>query len=329
MSYIYSTNQRDPFKFHLQEEKMSLLRAKTQMNVQQTLYETKENTQDRNIFENNLSNPFDFNNDFIRGLTDRYKKEIDMLKCYINKINKEVRKRLDIEIPLLTEELTKEEDMNEFLKLFNDAFMRLQNPEYINPLFKLYDDHIGNMEVELKQYKLLCTKYESQITDLTKENNNLRENLMIKTNEFKDLLRVRVEGKIMIYDEEYIKQVDVRNDLLSRENEILLLNYQNLSKEFTNFQSLYTDTHKEHLDKIALYDTISDELHRVNTVLDNAIYRAQVNENKVLELTGVISKLELERPNLIGQIEHLRSDNTSLTEAVDFYKNYINKLNNL
>jgi hypothetical protein len=329
MSFIYSQTQRDPFKFHLQEEKMSLLRAKTQMAVQRDLYETKENISEKQLVVENHYGTHDFNNDFIKTLTDRYKKEIDLLKTYINKINGEIRKRLNIEIPLLSEEsATKAEDMNEFLVLLNDAFMRLQNPEYINPLFKLYEDLIGNLEGELKQYKQLCTRYEGKISDLTKENGSLRENLMVKTNELKDLLRVRVDGK-MIYDEDYIKQVDVRNDLLSRENEILLLNYQHLAKEFGNFQNLYSDKHKENLDKIALYDTISEELHRVNTVLDNAIYRAQVNETKTIELSEIVSRLELERSNLSTQVEHFRSENKSLAEAVDFYKNYINKLNNL
>jgi hypothetical protein len=326
MSYIYST-QRDPFKFQLQEEKMSILRAKTQMNLQQTLYDIKENIPDKNLIEN-PPNYSDLNNDFLRTLTDRYKKEIDMLKTYINKLNKEIRKQLNIEVPLLTEDITKEEDMNEFLKLFNEAFMKLQNPEYVNPLFKLYEDHITSIENELKQYKQLCMKHEAQISDMVKENNTLRENLMVKTNELKDFLRVKVDGKMM-YDEEYIKQVDVRNDLLSRENEITFLNYQNLQKDFTNFQNLYSDKHKECLEKIALYDTISDELHRVTSVLDNAMYRAQFNENKTLELSEVVSKLELDNSNLISQMEHFKNDNKSLSEAVDFYKNYINKLNNL
>jgi chromosome segregation ATPase len=331
MSLHYSTN-RDPFKFHLQEEKVSQLRAKTQMDMKQSLYHTKDISRENNSlneFNNIFHENADFNNEFIRNLTDRYKKEIDMLKNYIHKVNKEIRKQLNIEIPALTEELTKEENMNEFLNLLNEAFKRLQNPEYVNPLFKLYEDHINNLEAELGKYKQLCTKYETQITEFTKENSSLRDNLILKTNEQIDLLKVRSSGGKMIYDEEYIKQVDMRNDLLSRENEILLLNYQNLTNEFNNFNNLYADKHKESLEKIALYDTISDELHRVNTVLDNAMYRAQINENKTMELSEAVSRLEMEKTNLVSQVESLRSDNKNLIEAVDFYKNYINKINNI
>jgi hypothetical protein len=278
---------------------------------------------------NSLNDNSNFENDFIKNITNRYKKEIEILKSYINKLNHEIRKKLNIEIPLLSEELLKETNTNELLKIFNESLSKLQNFEYINPIFKLYEENIKKLEEELKIYKKLNKSYENQITEFVKENNYLRECIIIKETELRDQYRIKLSNSDkMIYDEDYIRMVDERNNILSRENEIILNNFHKISQELLDYQIIFNEKHRENIEKINHFDNLKEELDRVNNIVDNLILNNKINEDKIVDLTDKNSKLEIDKNNLLLQIENLKNENKGINEALEFYKNYIYNINN-
>jgi hypothetical protein len=63
---------------------------------------------------------------------------------------------------------------------------------------------------------------------------SLRQNLLLKTNKCKDLLKLKLEEPSwIVYNSEFIQSLEDRNNLLIKENKI----YQNLSKELFEFLS--------------------------------------------------------------------------------------------
>jgi hypothetical protein len=270
-----------------------------------------------------------FENEFIKLVTKRYKSEIDTLRSYINVLNHEIRKKLNIEIPILSEEVLKKTETNELIFLFNESITKLQNFEYINPIFKLYEDNINALNNELKHYKTLTKRYENQISELTRENTTLRENLLISQTELKEKLSLKLSNnENLVFDQDYVRQLDERNNMLSRENEILLTNYQSINQEMVDFQMTFNEKYRESLEKIGIYDSLEDENKKLTSVLDNRILLNQANEDKIIELSDKNSKIEIERNNMQMQIEQLRNEIKGTNEALQFYKNYIYNINN-
>jgi hypothetical protein len=270
-----------------------------------------------------------FENEFIKLVTNRYKNEIDVLKSYINVLNHEIRKKLNIEIPILSEEILKKTETNELIVLFNESITKLQNFEYINPLFKLYEDNINALNSELKHFKTLSKKYENQISELTRENNTIREKLTVVQNDLIEKFSLKLSNKEnLIFDEDYIRQLDERNNILSRENEILLTNYHTINQQLVDFQMSFNEKYRESIEKISLYDKIEEDNKKLTSALDNGILLNHTNEDKIIDLTNMISKLEIDRNNNQKEVEQLRSEVRGLNEALQFYKNYIYNINN-
>ena len=282
----------------------------------------------------------DHNNDYLKSLIGSSRNEINLLKGYINRLNKEIRKNMNMEIPLLEniQETTHKDEYESLFNFFNESINRLINPEYLNPILSIYDNHIINLESEIKHYKGLCLKYENAVSGLVKENSNVREEILIKNNEMRELLKFKLEsgrGKdrdnlitnlSSPLDHEFLTSLEERNNLLSRENEILAVNYQKINKELIDFSLTYSEKHKECLEKIQMYETFNEEFNKVNHALDNALLNGQVCESKVYELSEIITRLEIEYNNLKAECERYRLENISLVEANSFYKNYIQKI---
>jgi hypothetical protein len=266
-----------------------------------------------------------FENEFIKIITNRYKHEIETLKSYINILNHEIRKKLNIEIPILSEETLKNTERNDIILLFNQSITKLQNFEYINPLFKLYEDNITALTTELKNYKTQTKKYEN----LTKENTTLRENLSQLQFDLKEKLTLKLSNnENLIFDQDYISQLDERNNILSRENEIMLTNFQSIRQELIDFQMTFNEKYRESLEKISIYDRLDEDNKKLSAVLDNRILLSQASEDKIIELSEKASKLEIERNGMQIQVEQLRNEIRGTNEALQFYKNYIYNINN-
>lgn len=338
-------------------------------------------------------------NNFFNSLLKKYRDEIKLLKDYINRLQKVLRRNLNIEIPFLLEageikpviaynnenkidleykqdkkenennsekkenkiksqydnidmvseksqrflntqinleKYQKDQNFNynlnlQFLKdYFDETLSSLINIEYINPILITYDNHVKILEEEITQMKTSCKKYETKIIDLTQENKALRENLLIKANELKDIVNIRVEStynKGIVYDEEYFKQIDERNNILSKENEIILLNYQKIYNEYIEFQANYLEKHNENMKKVEIFDKIYEQLNQANINIDNLILKNQICENKLCELVEKNTKDEVELEAYRLEFHKLKSEIQSLTESNIFYKNLISKMN--
>lgn len=371
MSGINSNrSSSDPFKFPLQEEKFNDIRRLSNLNMNgeinkllslskdksnkererdsKSLYngemqileskEKEQNTLNGSLISN--SSYLDHNNDFIKLLLEKHKNEILVLKSYINRLNKEIRKGMNIEVPLLGCEPENEKNsfssnnLESIFKYFEESINRLMNPDYLNPILSIYDNHILNLENEIRHYKSLSSKYESTINELTKENKTIREDILLKNSEIKELLRTKLENdpsgnglSLLPIDMDFIKSLEERNNLLSKENELLALNYQKVSKELFEFSNNYSEKHREYVEKISVYDTLLEEFKKLNSALDSYMLKNQISESKIYELSDSIAKVEIEKENLRLECEKFRTENQSLIEANTFYKNYIQKIN--
>jgi hypothetical protein len=343
---------RDAFKFSLQEEKINTMRRLANAKLKGAENNLDDDDNDNEARDkksvtsyNDNSEHLDHNNIYLKSMIEKFKLEIETLKSYITRLNREIRKNLNMDIPGLNDldilNLHSNINSNEhnsiddtFVKFYNDSINRLLNPEYLNPIFSIYDNHIFNIENELKHYKQLCTKYETKITELSKENNSIRETVAIKCNELKDLLKIKNESdpnsnSNTILDLEFISALENRNNILSKENEILAINYQKVSKELFEFSMIYGEKHKESVEKIQLYDNLQHEYTKLTNILDSTIVKNQINENKIYELTELIAKNEIDKENLKLECNKFRSEISNLAEANNFYKNFINKINSV
>ena len=178
------------------------------------------------------------------ALNSKSKKEISALKQYIQKMNEQIRLQLRMELlPSLEEKLVEyskkiknEKDLNEkCYESINDWINQILNVDYIDPLINLYDRYIKCLEEELKNSKKMNKKYENTITKLVNENNDLRSQLLVNEEEMKNFLGVRNGGGdgsgMLVTDRDYILKLEERNQLLSKENEILFVNYSKIQNE--------------------------------------------------------------------------------------------------
>ena len=132
----------------------------------------------------------------------------------------------------------------------------------------------------------------------------------------------------IIYDEDYIKKLDERNNFLSQENEIIIFNYQNIYNEFINFQTIYLEKHNENLKKTEIFDKICEQLNQANNNIDNLVLKNQICENKISELVERNTKIEMDNETFNLEIQSLRNENNILNESNLFYKNFIANINN-
>jgi len=356
-------------------------------------------------------------NNFFNSLLVKYREEIKFLKDYINRLHKEFRKNLNLEIPFLeefdkinylknknttsvnittkkanlseiieTEEEIKinqninpnfpvnenkesfisylnneekkliekknhlvsnninniknkyklqKEDLAlniEFLKNYLDeASTSLINIDYINPILIIYDKNIKCLGDEIENLKKINKCYEKKIIEFTQENKTLRETLLVKAQELKDLTNIKLQSCIntgIVYDEEYFKNLDERNNSLSKENEIILLNYQKVYNEYIHFQTDYLEKHNENMKKIEIFDKVYEQLNQAKVNIDNLILTNQICENKISELVEKNIKIEEEIEKYKLEAQQLKNENLNLNESINFYKNLIAKINN-
>jgi hypothetical protein len=271
----------------------------------------------KNLKKNNLDN--DKEKDSSSSLVSKYQKEISFLKNYIQKINTHIiRKKLNMEIipsleegfALFSEKIKNGEDHSKlFEDTINEWMNRLFNVNYINPLITLYENYIQNLEEELKKSKEMNKKYENNIVKLVNENNNLRNNLIIKEEELKNFLEVRNESgdssSLIIMDRDYIMKVEERNQLLSKENEILLINYNKLQNEFMQSKSGIGFNSNEFNDM--KYQKLNQNFLKMENDYKILLGQKDINQKKLIEISEKNNDLEIENINLKKEIEIYKS----------------------
>ena len=222
-------------------------------------------------------------------LVNQYKKEITILKKYIERINYEIRKNLNIEIPSIEsgyQSLLNSSEISE--KIIDEWLNKLFNIEYINPLFQLYDTHIQNLNNELNLSKNILKQSESKINDLITENNNLRNDLTIRNNELKNMLEIKDDNGIII-NRDYVMKLQEKNKILSKENDILLMNIENLKKIYQSNININNNI-QNYEELLKLYNELMEK-HRI------LLEKLKINEIRIVELTEKCSRLEIENEN--------------------------------
>lgn len=326
-----ANSKYDPFKFKLQEEKLAgitnpLNFNKSKMHISDTNDEKQNVTLnskplDEGIINNlNLTNEFS-SNIYLKKIIDGYKEEIGSLKSYIIRVNDELVKN---NITLNTPNIIKQEIefTNDYDKFINEACKKLLNFKYINPLLDMYDNHLLNIEKELKNATQLLSKYEARIKELTNENSSLREQLELKNVELRQIYDKKImSNSQIVYDEECILSVEERSNILSRENEILLNNLQKVSQQLLEFQINYSEKYNESVEKIMVFDKINIGYEDLKIKFDQCLMKLQLTESKMNEMIEKNAKLELCCENLVAENNNLRSDNKYLEGTLNILRN--------
>ena len=266
--------------------------------------------------------PIDQTNTYLQSLTEQYRKEITFLKQYISRINTEIRKNLNIQIPSLEEGLTLaiKDDSPINQANLTEWLNSLINVDYINPLFTLYDTHIMNLENEIQHKQSLLGKYDRYVSDLVNENKMLRQQLEIRDSEFKNFLEIKTanedgESNIVI-DREYVLKLEERNNLLSKENELLAVGYHALQKEMFELKQNVNQTFQINNDKALAYDQLYVMYEDAQNNLNTLTNKLKTGEGKIYELGDEKNKIEVENQNLKMQIEELQNENKNLKQMI-------------
>ena len=278
--------------------------------------------------------PIDQSSDYLNSLINQYTNEIYLLKRYIERINKEIRQNLNMEIPSIDEVISSisiNENSAFDQNTLNQLINKIINVEYINPLLNLYDTHIQNLENELKLTKDILKKKDNQLSDLVNENNKLRIAFEQRNNEFKKFLEVKVNTNnsesIIVMDFEYVKKLEERNNKLSQENEILLNNYTNSQKELLEFKMKVNNTFQNNNNKALAYDELIGNYEMLKKSYDELIEINKVNQLKMFDLSDKVAQLESENNDLKDKEEMFNQQIMQLEGSLKFYKDFADKLN--
>ena len=269
------------------------------------------------------------------ALNSQSRNEISTLKQYIQKMNEQIRLQLRMEVlPSFEEKLIEyskkinnEKELNEkCYESINDWLNKILNVDYINPLITLYERYIICLEEELKNTKKMNKNYENTITNLVNENNDLRSQLLVNEEEMKKFLGIRNEGgdgsSMLVTDRDYIMNLEERNQLLSKENEILYINYSKIQNELMqvkrgNNYNNYNDKNENDIKYNQLYQQCL-LLEKKNKMLQdqyNAIYQKQKDfENDYYALQK--------------QNENIINDNNVMGKSVASINQMLNNQNN-
>ena len=267
--------------------------------------------------------------EYLQALNSQAKNEISALKQYIQKVNEQIRLQLRMEVlPSLEEKLVEystkiknEKELNEkCYESINDWLNKILNVDYIDPLINLYNRYIKSLEEELKNIKKMNKKYENTITTLVNENNDLRSQLLVNEEEMKNFLGIRNGGgdgsSMLVTDRDYILKLEERNQLLSKENEILYINYSKIQNELMqvkrgNNYNNYNDKNENDMKYKKLYQKylLTEKKNKELQDQFNAIYKKQKDfENDYYALQNQKENILDENKNMrnsvaaIGQI---------------------------
>lgn len=303
------------------------------------------NNEEDKTQERFITHKLDYSNTAIKLLVDRYQREIKDLKSYIQKLNFEIRKsslNSTINFPeipinnisnldnmvnnsnILYNDGTinkniqnkNDEEYSKIIKKFNDLIDRFIAPEYLNPIFKIYDERIELIDKDNEQLKVKIRSLESRLIEYVNENSGLRENNLLLKSELKKVLSTKVEnneGKL-IYNEEYISQLEDRNNLLSRENELITINYQKITKEYFDFKTVFNSKFQECTAKLSQYNVLLSEYEEMSKAFIETKKNLELTETKLFEVIEEndriqerVEDLKFHRERLFNENEDLKS----------------------
>jgi hypothetical protein len=323
--------------------------------------ESKSIEKDDNIKSNNINSlHINFSNSAVKIMTDKHKSEISDLKSYILKLNSEIRSSGLITDNLISNSnsgklydyITELKEIEKYKTIFSsqnnelgkiyDSIMddlinklvetlkKLINPEYLNPIIDLFEKKISVYEKENKGLIKAKNDLEKSLHEYIEENAYLREENMYFKNENMVLTNGLVKGgdKNVIYTEEYVKQLEERLNLLSKENEIMGINYQKAVGEFFDYKMKFNNSYKEFISKNASYDKILLDNSEKNIIIEQISNKLLVTENKLFEVSDLLARHEMYKENCMAVNEKFQMEIKILNQQISKYKRQLGETDN-
>ena len=281
---------------------------------------------------NQINTPNEKEAEIKSSVISQLKSEITSLKDYITKMNIQIRKNFNLELQLSIEEAFSyfsekikkgEKSQEELQELINAWMNKIFNMDYINPLITLYENYIKNLEKELQTYQNLCKKNETLIMKLIGENNELRDRVLSTEEEMKNFLEIRNElsdgSSIIIMDREHVMKVEERNKLLSKENEILVVNYNKLQNEL--FQLKNENQVFDNSEKNLKYQQLNNEFIKMKNDREELIEQREIINKKMMDISNMNNALEIDNLKLKDVINKMNLELNNYKEANERYEN--------
>ena len=302
----------------------------------------KNNNKEDQILLNEMNISKEKEAEIKSSVISQLKTEINSLKDYIKKMNLQIRKNFNLEIQLSIEEgfaeMSKkikngESDQETLQDLIRAWMNKLFNMDYINPLITLYENYIKNLENQIKHYENINKKNENLIFKLIGENNELRDKVLATEEEMKNFLEIRNQmsdgSSIVVMDREHVMKVEERNKLLSKENEILVVNYNKLQSEL--FQLKNENQIYGHVDSNLKYQKLNNEFIKMKNNNEELMEERDIINKKINDISNINNNLEIDNLKLKEVLNKMNYELNTYKEANERYEKLLknnNEINN-
>ena len=293
---------------------------------------------DENIQINEINLPNEKQEEIKSSVISQLKTEITSLKDYIKKMNIQIRKNFNLEIQLSIEESfayfsqkikNGEKTQDALQDLIHEWMNKLFNMDYINPLITLYDNYIRKLEQEITNYQNMAKKNENLIMKLVLENNELRDKILTTEEEMKNFLEIRNElndgSSIIVMDRDHVMKIEERNKLLSKENEILVVNYNKIQNELLQLKNQNQIMGNDDIN--IKYQKLNSEFNKVKNDKDELFEQNNIIYEKMNDISNMNNNLERENFKLKDIINKMNNEIEIYKEANKKYENMINNEN--
>jgi hypothetical protein len=293
---------------------------------------------DENIQINEINLPNEKQEEIKSSVISQLKTEITSLKDYIKKMNIQIRKNFNLEIQLSIEESfayfsqkikNGEKTQDALQDLIHEWMNKLFNMDYINPLITLYENYIKKLEQEITNYQNMAKKNENLIMKLVLENNELRDKILTTEEEMKNFLEIRNElndgSSIIVMDRDHVMKIEERNKLLSKENEILVVNYNKIQNELLQLKNQNQIMGNDDIN--IKYQKLNSEFNKVKNDKDELFEQNNIIYEKMNDISNMNNNLERENFKLKDIINKMNNEIEIYKEANKKYENMINNEN--
>ena len=293
---------------------------------------------DENIQINEINLPNEKQEEIKSSVISQLKTEITSLKDYIKKMNIQIRKNFNLEIQLSIEESfayfsqkikNGEKTQDALQDLIHEWMNKLFNMDYINPLITLYENYIKKLEQEITNYQNMAKKNENLIMKLVLENNELRDKILTTEEEMKNFLEIRNElndgSSIIVMDRDHVMKIEERNKLLSKENEILVVNYNKIQNELLQMKNQNQILGNDDIN--IKYQKLNSEFNKVKNDKDELFEQNNIIYEKMNDISNMNNNLERENFKLKDIINKMNNEIEIYKEANKKYENMINNEN--
>ena len=167
----------------------------------------------------------------------------------------------------------------------------------------------------------MAKKNENLIMKLVLENNELRDKILTTEEEMKNFLEIRNElndgSSIIVMDREHVMKIEERNKLLSKENEILVVNYNKIQNELLQLKNLVVN-----------YNKIQNELLQLKN--QNQIMGNDDINIKYQKLNSEFNKVKNDKDELLNsEFNKVKNDKDELFEQNNIIYEKMNDISNM